>query len=152
MSVLTNSINLETAQSYGPTFLGNWDLNSWKRQQIFLFSTASISALGTTQPDTSWVPRPLMLKVIWPRCEADHWPQSSAGAKNACSCICITSHIFMTLSKHSYGQLYLYKILPKAELCCHKEEAAVDSFGWCWSLLFLDHQQLHTGRIFRCGV
>jgi len=26
MSVLTNSINLETAESYGPTFLGNWDL------------------------------------------------------------------------------------------------------------------------------
>ena len=41
-----------------------------------------------------------MLKVIWPRCEADQWPQSSAEAKNACSCICITSHIFMTLSSY----------------------------------------------------
>jgi hypothetical protein len=47
---------------------------------IFLFTTVSRMALGSTQPPMLWV-----LGVKWPGCETDHSPPSSAKVKNAWS-------------------------------------------------------------------
>jgi hypothetical protein len=46
---------------------------------IFLFTTASRTALGPTQPTIQWVPGALTLGVKRPGSEADHSPSSSAG-------------------------------------------------------------------------
>jgi hypothetical protein len=48
---------------------------------IFLFTTASGTALKPTQPPIQWVPAALSLGVKRPGCEADHLPPSSAEAK-----------------------------------------------------------------------
>jgi hypothetical protein len=48
---------------------------------IFLFITASRTALGPTQPPIQWVPGPLSLGVKRPEREADHSPPSSAEVK-----------------------------------------------------------------------
>jgi hypothetical protein len=45
---------------------------------IFLFTTASRTALGTIQPPIQWVPEVLSPEVKWPGREADHTPPSSA--------------------------------------------------------------------------
>jgi hypothetical protein len=50
---------------------------------IFLFTTASRTALGPTQPRIQWVPGALSLGVKRPGREADHSPPSSAEVKNA---------------------------------------------------------------------
>jgi hypothetical protein len=49
--------------------------------RIFLFTTASRTALGPTQPPIQWVPEALSLGVKWPGREADHPPPSSAEVK-----------------------------------------------------------------------
>jgi hypothetical protein len=51
---------------------------------IFLFTAASRTALGPTQPPIQWVPGAPSLGVKWPGREADHSPSSSA-VKNAWS-------------------------------------------------------------------
>jgi hypothetical protein len=48
---------------------------------IFLFSTVSRTALGSTQPPIQWVPGALSLGVKRPRREADHSPPSSVDVK-----------------------------------------------------------------------
>jgi hypothetical protein len=48
---------------------------------IFLFTTASRTALGPTQPPVQCVPGALSVGVKWPGCEADHSPPSSAEVK-----------------------------------------------------------------------
>jgi hypothetical protein len=48
---------------------------------IFLFTTASRTALGPTQPPVQWVPGALSLGVKRPRREANHSPPSSAEVK-----------------------------------------------------------------------
>jgi hypothetical protein len=53
-----------------------FDSRRWLR--IFLFTTASITALGQTQPPIQRVPGALSLGVKWPGREADHSPPSSA--------------------------------------------------------------------------
>jgi len=60
-------------------FLG---FDSWQGLGIFLFTTASIMALGPTQPPIQWVPGALSLEVKWPWHDADHSPPSSAEVKN----------------------------------------------------------------------
>jgi hypothetical protein len=52
---------------------------------IFLFTTASRTALGPTQPPIQRVPGVLSLGVKRPGREADHSPQYSAEVKNAWS-------------------------------------------------------------------
>jgi hypothetical protein len=52
---------------------------------IFLFTTASRTALGLTQPPIQWVPGALSPGVKWPGREADRSPPSSAEVKNAWS-------------------------------------------------------------------
>jgi hypothetical protein len=48
---------------------------------IFLFTTASRTALGPTQPPIQWVPGALSLGVKRLGREADHSPPSSADVK-----------------------------------------------------------------------
>jgi hypothetical protein len=48
---------------------------------IFLFTTASRTALEPTQPPIRWMPGALSLGVKWPGREADHSPPSSAEVK-----------------------------------------------------------------------
>jgi hypothetical protein len=48
---------------------------------IFLFTTASRTALGTSQPPIQWVPENLYLGVKRPGLEADHSPPSGAEFK-----------------------------------------------------------------------
>jgi hypothetical protein len=48
---------------------------------IFLFATASRTALGPTQPPIQWVPGALSLGVKRPGHEVDHSPPSSVGVK-----------------------------------------------------------------------
>jgi hypothetical protein len=48
---------------------------------VFLFTTASRTALGPTQPPIQWVPGALSLEVKQPGREADHSPPSSAEVK-----------------------------------------------------------------------
>jgi hypothetical protein len=52
------------------------------RLGIFLFTTASRTDLGPTQPPIQWVPWALSLGVKRPKHEADHSPPSSAEVKN----------------------------------------------------------------------
>jgi hypothetical protein len=49
--------------------------------EIFLFTTASRTALGPTQPPIQWVPGDLSLGVKRPERAADHCPPSSAEVK-----------------------------------------------------------------------
>jgi hypothetical protein len=49
---------------------------------IFLFTTASRSALEPTQPPIQWAPRAISLGVKRPEREAGHSPTSSFEAKN----------------------------------------------------------------------
>jgi hypothetical protein len=52
---------------------------------IFLFTTASRTALEPTQPPIQWVPGAFSLGIKRPGCEADHSPPSSAEVKNTWS-------------------------------------------------------------------
>jgi hypothetical protein len=59
--------------------------DSRRRLGIFLFTTASRTVLGPTQPPIQWVPGALSLGVKCPGRETDHSPPSSAWVKNAWS-------------------------------------------------------------------
>jgi hypothetical protein len=70
------------AQLYSSGFwAGLLGFSSWEGQEIFLFSTASRLALGTSQPPIQWVPGPLSLGVKPPGREADHSHPCSANFK-----------------------------------------------------------------------
>jgi hypothetical protein len=58
-------------------------LDSRRGLEIFLFTTASRTALGPTQPPIQWVPRALSLGVKRPGSESDHSPPSSAEVKES---------------------------------------------------------------------
>jgi hypothetical protein len=78
----------------------------------FLFTTASRTALGSTQPPIQWVPVALSLGVKRPEREADNSPPSSAGVKNAWSYTSTPQYAFMAwCSVKAQGQLYLYLLL-----------------------------------------
>jgi hypothetical protein len=62
---------------------------------IFLFTTASILALGFTQPPILWLPGALSLGVKRPVRESDHSPLSSSEVKNACSYTSTPYYAFM---------------------------------------------------------
>jgi hypothetical protein len=52
--------------------------DSWRGLGIFLFTTASRTALRPTQPPIQWVTGALSLGVKRPGSESDHSPQYSA--------------------------------------------------------------------------
>jgi hypothetical protein len=53
----------------------------WSGLGIFLFTIASRSALGPTQPPIQWIPKALSLGIKRPEREADRSPPSSAEVK-----------------------------------------------------------------------
>jgi hypothetical protein len=61
--------------------IGIVGFDSWRGLGKFLFTTASRTALGPTQPPIQWVPGTLSLGVKRPGREADHSPPSSAEVK-----------------------------------------------------------------------
>jgi hypothetical protein len=67
------------ALSYGLDGVQGFD--SRRELGISLFTTASKTALGPTQPPIQWVPGALSLGVKRPGREVDHSPPSSAEVK-----------------------------------------------------------------------
>jgi hypothetical protein len=82
--------------------LGVLGFDSRLRLGIFLFTTASRTALGPTQAPIQWVPWALSLGVKRPEREADHSPPFSATVKNAWSYTSTSQYFFMArcLVKH----------------------------------------------------
>jgi hypothetical protein len=76
---------------------------------IFLFTTASRTAVGPTQLPIQWVPGALSLGVKRPGREADHSPHLVPRSKNEWSCTSILQYTFMAwCSIKAQGQLYFY--------------------------------------------
>jgi hypothetical protein len=61
--------------------VGVLGIDSRRGLGIFLFTTASRTALGPTQPPIQWVPGALSLGVKRPGRKADHSPPSSSEVK-----------------------------------------------------------------------
>jgi hypothetical protein len=81
----TEGMCLKFAINYKCTFevtIGVLGFDSRRGLGIFLFTTASRTALGPTQPPIQWVPESLSLGVKRPEREADHSPPSSAEVMN----------------------------------------------------------------------
>jgi hypothetical protein len=66
--------------------IGVLGFDSLRGLGILLFTTASRTALGPTQPPIQWVPGSLSLGVKRLGCEADHSPPSVPRSKNEWSC------------------------------------------------------------------
>jgi hypothetical protein len=80
---------------------------------VFLFTTASRTTLGPTQPPSQWVTRALSLGIKRPEREVGHSPPSSAEVKE---CVELYLHSPSTPSWRraqlkAQGQLYLYLYL-----------------------------------------
>jgi hypothetical protein len=69
--------------------------DSRRRLEIFLFTTASRTDLGPTQPPIQWVPGTLSLEVKRPGREADHSPPSSAEVKE-----CVERYLHSPIRLH----------------------------------------------------
>jgi hypothetical protein len=63
--------------------IGVLGFDSQRGLGIFLFTTASRTALGPTHTPIQWVQGALSLGVKWPGREADHSPPSSTEVNNA---------------------------------------------------------------------
>jgi hypothetical protein len=61
--------------------IGDLGFDSRRGLGIFVFATASRTALGLIQPPIQWVTGALSLRVKRPGREADHSPPSSAEVK-----------------------------------------------------------------------
>jgi hypothetical protein len=81
--------------------IGILGFNTRRGLGIFIFTTASTTALGPTQP-IQWVPGALSLGVKRLDREADHSPPSSAKVKNAWSYTSTPPYVFLVwcLVKH----------------------------------------------------
>jgi hypothetical protein len=80
--------------------------DSWRGLGIFLFTTASRTALRPTHPPIQWVPGALSLEVKRPGRETDHSPSSSDDVKNQSP-----STPSWRGASVSTGQLYFYVTL-----------------------------------------
>jgi hypothetical protein len=80
---------------------------------IFLFTTASRTALGPTQPPIQWVSGPLSLAVKRTGREADRSPHLVPRSKNEWSYTSTPQYAFMAwCTDKAQGQLYLTLPLP----------------------------------------
>jgi hypothetical protein len=77
---------------------------------IFLFTTASRPALGSTQSPIQWIPEAISLGLKRPGREAGHSPQSSAEVINVCGAISpLPPYAFVAwCSVKAQRKLYLY--------------------------------------------
>jgi hypothetical protein len=91
--------------------------------EIFLFITASRTALGPTQPPIQWVPGALSLGVKRPGREADHSPPSSAEVKNAWSYTSTPKYVFMAwcLVKHRDNFTFTFYLVCVCSLPSYAE-------------------------------
>jgi hypothetical protein len=98
---ITNYSSVGIALGYGLE-IGFLGFDSRRGLEIFLFSTASRTALGPTQPPLQWVAGALSLGVKRPGRETDHSPPSTAEVKNAWSYTSAPQYVFMAwcLVKH----------------------------------------------------
>jgi hypothetical protein len=80
--MLTRVVIAQSILRWAPGWMiGVLGFDSWLGLGIFLFTTASRTALGPTQPPIQCVPRSLSLGVKRPGREADQSPPSSAEVK-----------------------------------------------------------------------
>jgi hypothetical protein len=89
--------------------IGVLGFDSWQGLGIFLFTTASRTALGPTQPPIQWVLGALSPGIKRPGREADHSPPSSAEVKE-----CVELYLHPSTPswhgaqlKKAQGQLYI---------------------------------------------
>jgi hypothetical protein len=75
---------------------------------IFLFTTASRTAPGSTQPPIQWVPGFLSLGVKRLGREADHSPPSSAEVKNAWSYNSTPQYVFIGWCLVKHGDIFTF--------------------------------------------
>jgi hypothetical protein len=89
-----------------------WVLGFDSRRElgIFLFTTVSRTALGSTQPPIQWVAGTLSLGVKRPGREAGHSPPPSAEVKNAWSYISTPQYVFMAWCLVKYRDNLTYSI------------------------------------------
>jgi hypothetical protein len=111
----TLTVNRQSVKRWATDWtMGVLGCDSRRRLRIFLFTTASITALGPTQPPIQWVPGALNLGEKRPGREADHSPPSSAEVKNAWSYTSTPQYVFMAwcLVKHRDNfNFYLYPVV-----------------------------------------
>jgi hypothetical protein len=89
---------------------------------IFLFTTASRTALGSTQPPIQWVTGALSLGVKRTGREANHSSHLVPRSKNVWSYISTPQYAFMAwCSPEAQGQLYLH-LLPLTVQMAHNED------------------------------
>lgn len=86
-------------------------VDSWQRQGVFIFVTASKLALRLTQLPIHWIPWALSLVEKCSGGEAVHPPAFSAEAKNASNYTSIPHMSSGSRTSQAYGQL-LYLPLP----------------------------------------
>jgi hypothetical protein len=104
---------MDTAQSVSAELrAGRW-YDFRRKLGIFLFTTASRTALASTQPPIQWVRGALSLGVRRPGREARHSPPSSAGQRMSRNIPPLPQYAFMEWwsVKKAEGQLYLYLYL-----------------------------------------
>jgi hypothetical protein len=107
--------------------------DSWRGLGIFLFTTASRTVLGPTQPLIQWVPGSLTLGVKLPGREADH-SRSSAEVKE-----CMELYLHFPISLHdvvlseAQGQLYVTFTWSDSEAKTYCT-SAVQRLACIWSL------------------
>jgi len=70
------SVQLQVSYCSMGWTIGILGFDSWWGLGIFLFTTASKTALGPTHPPIQWLPGTLSLGVKRPRSDADHSPTS----------------------------------------------------------------------------
>jgi hypothetical protein len=93
--------------------LGVLGFDSRRGLEIFLFTTASRTALGPTEPPIQWVSGALSLRVKRPGREADHSPPSSAEVKNAWSYTSTPQYAFIVKHRDNFTFLPLPRWAPE---------------------------------------
>jgi hypothetical protein len=86
---------------------------SRRGMRIFLFTTASRTALVPTQPPLQWVPEALSLAIKRPERESGHSPSSSAEVKNAWNSTSTPQYIFVAWCsvKHRDNFTFTFSVL-----------------------------------------
>jgi hypothetical protein len=102
-------------------------------QGIFLFTTASRTALGPTQPPIQWLPEALSLGIKRTGREADHSPPSIAEVKEWVELYLHPQYAFTAwCSVKAQGELYLYLVYFYYRHCTYTFKLFVTSCVYKW--------------------